>query len=62
MKFIQMTNVVSDVTSNVVILSQVISVVQRTIERDLAAMQKMVVLISEGKTSAGHWVVIQKLS
>lgn len=62
MKFIQMTNVVSDVTSNVVNLSQVMSVVQRTIERDLAAMQKMVVLISEGNTSAGHWVVIQKLS
>ena len=54
MKFIQMTNVVN--------LSQVMSVVQRTIERDLAAMQKMVVLISEGNTSAGHWVVIQKLS
>ena len=57
-----MTNVVSDVTSNVVNLSQVMSVIQRTIERDLAAMQKMVVLISEGNTSAGHWVVIQKLS
>lgn len=57
-----MTNVVSDVTSNVVNLSQVMSVVQRTIERDLAAMQKMVVLISESNTSAGHWVVIQKLS
>ena len=68
-KFMQMTNVVSDVTSNVVSLSQVqltdrqkkmvnlikdnpfisaqemsvvVSVVHRTIQRDLAAMQKWV--------------------
>ena len=90
-KFMQMTNVVSDVTnnvvSNVVSLSQVqltdrqkkmanlikdnpfisaqemsvvLSVVHRTIQRDLAAMQKMGVLIREGNTSAGHWVIIQK--
>ena len=36
------------------------SLVERTIKRDLAAMQKMGVLIREGNTSAGHWVVIQK--
>ena len=83
-KFMQMTNAVSDVTSNVVSLSQVqltdrqkkmanlikdnpfisaqemsvvLSVVHRTIQRDLAAMQKMGVLIREGNTSAGRWVI-----
>ena len=41
-------------------MSVVLSVVHRTIQRDLAAMQKMGVLIREGNTSAGHWVIIQK--
>ena len=41
-------------------MSVVLSVVKRTIERDLAAMQKMGVLIREGNTSAGHWVVVKK--
>ena len=40
-------------------MSVVLSVAKRTIERDLATMQKMGVLIHEGNTSAGHWVVIQ---
>ena len=39
-------------------MSVVLSVVKRTIERDLAAMQKKGVLVHEGNTSAGHWVVI----
>ena len=40
-------------------MSVVLSVVPRTIWRDLAAMQKMGVLIREGNTSAGHWIVIE---
>ena len=39
-------------------LSVVLSVVQRTIQRDLSAMQKMGVLVREGNTSAGHWVLL----
>lgn len=39
-------------------MSEVLSVVNRTIQRDLAAMQKMGILVREGNTSAGHWVVI----
>ena len=41
-------------------MSVVLSVVKRTIERDLAAMQKIGVLIREGNTSAGHWVIVEK--
>ena len=41
-------------------MSAVLSVVHRTIQRDLSAMQKKGILIREGNTSAGHWVVIQK--
>ena len=41
-------------------MSVVLSVVKRTIERDLADMQKKGVLIREGNTSAGHWVVINE--
>ena len=41
-------------------MSRVFSLVERTIKRDLSAMQKMGVLIREGNTSAGHWVIIQK--
>lgn len=41
-------------------MSLVLSLVERTIKRDLAAMQKMGVLVREGNTSAGHWVIIQK--
>ena len=41
-------------------MSVVLSVVKRTIERDLAAMQKKGVLIREGNTSAGHWIVLLK--
>lgn len=41
-------------------MSQVLSLAERTIKRDLSAMQKMGVLIREGNTSAGHWVIVQK--
>ena len=39
-------------------MSVVLSVVPRTIWRDLSAMQKKGVLIREGNTSASHWVVL----
>ena len=39
-------------------MSVVLSVVKRTVERDLADMQKKGVLIREGNTSAGHWVLL----
>lgn len=38
-------------------MSEVLSVTRRTVERDLAAMQKMGVLVREGNTSAGRWVL-----
>lgn len=41
-------------------MSVVLSVVHRTVQRDLSAMQKLGILIREGNTSAGHWVIIQK--
>lgn len=41
-------------------MSLVLSLVERTIKRDIAAMQKMGILVREGNTSAGHWVIIQK--
>ena len=39
-------------------LSPVLSQVERTIKRDLADMQKKGVLIREGNTSAGYWIVL----
>jgi ATP-dependent DNA helicase RecG len=39
-------------------MSVVLSVVPRTIWRDLSDMQKKGVLIREGNTSAGHWVLL----
>lgn len=41
-------------------MSVVLSVVKRTIERDLADLQKKGILIREGNTSAGHWEIIEK--
>lgn len=41
-------------------MSLVLSLAERTIKRDVAAMQKMGVLVREGNTSAGHWVVIKE--
>ena len=40
-------------------MSEVLSVVHRTIQRDLSAMQKKGVLIREGNTSAGRWVLLK---
>ena len=36
------------------------SVTQRTVERDLAAMQKAGIIRHEGKANAGVWVVLEK--
>lgn len=41
-------------------MSLVLSLAERTIKRDVAAMQKMGLLVREGNTSAGHWVVIKE--
>ena len=41
-------------------MSLVLSVDLRTIRRDIAAMQKKGVLLREGNTSAGHWLLIKK--
>lgn len=41
-------------------MAAVLAVVKRTIQRDLSAMQKMGILIREGNTSAGHWVISTK--
>lgn len=40
-------------------MSVVLSVVKRTIERDLADLQKKGILVREGNTSAGHWEIIE---
>ena len=42
-------------------MSVVLSVVHRTIQRDLAALQKAGIIIREGNTSAGHWVLLKKI-
>ncbi len=39
-------------------MSETLSVSQRTIERDLSAMQKIGVLKREGKDNDGMWVII----
>ena len=41
-------------------MSEVLSVTQRTIERDLAALQKKRVIIREGNVKSGRWVVIKE--
>ncbi len=40
-------------------MSPVLSVAIRTVRRDLVLLQKMGVLIREGNTSAGRWVIVQ---
>ena len=42
-------------------MSEVLSVVHRTIQRDIAVMQKKGILIREGNTSAGHWVLLKSI-
>lgn len=39
-------------------MSEILSVSQRTIERDLAAMQNMDILKHEGKDNDGRWVIM----
>ena len=41
-------------------MSEILSVTQRTIERDLAAMQKQRIIIREGNIKSGRWVVIKE--
>ena len=41
-------------------MSEVLSVTQRTIERDFAAMQKQGIIIREGNVKSGRWVILQK--
>ena len=54
------TKLINLIRENPFVSAQEMSVVHRTIQRDLATMQKKGVLIREGNTSAGHWVIIQK--
>ena len=42
-------------------MSVVLSVVHRTIQRDLAALQKAGIIIREGNTSAGQWVLLKQI-
>ena len=42
-------------------MSEILSVSQRTIERDLSALQKKGVLKREGKDNDGLWVVLEKI-
>jgi ATP-dependent DNA helicase RecG len=39
-------------------MSETLSVSQRTIERDLSALQKLGVLKREGKDNDGKWIVV----
>ena len=39
-------------------MSEILSVSQRTIERDLSALQKSVILKREGNDNGGVWVVV----
>ncbi len=40
-------------------MSETLSVSQRTIERDLSALQKLGVLKREGKDNVGTWIVFR---
>ena len=42
-------------------MSLVLSLVLKTVKRDLAALQKMGYLVREGKTSAGRWVLLKNI-
>lgn len=41
-------------------MSVVLSVVKRTIERDLSMLRKMGIITREGNTSAGKWVILKR--
>ena len=43
-------------------MSQVMSVVPRTVQRQLAALQKQGIVIREGNTSAKKWIVSGNVS
>ncbi|MBR2238729.1 MAG: DeoR family transcriptional regulator [Prevotella sp.] len=47
-----------DIRVSVKEMSLVLSLAERTVKRDLSAMQKMGVLVREGNTSEGHWVLL----
>jgi ATP-dependent DNA helicase RecG len=40
-------------------MSEILSVSQRTIERDLSALQKMGILKHEGKDNDGFWIIME---
>ena len=40
-------------------MSEMLSVSQRTIERDLAALQKLDILKREGKDNDGKWIIVK---
>ena len=40
-------------------MSETLSVIQRTIERDLAILEKTGIIRHEGKVNVGKWVVIK---
>ena len=40
-------------------MSEILSVSQRTIERDLSAMQKIGILKHEGKDNDGIWIIFK---
>ena len=42
-------------------MSETLSVSQRTIERDLSALQKLDILKHEGKDNDGKWIIIAKI-
>ena len=41
-------------------MSVVLSVVKRTIERDISKLRKMGIITREGNTSAGKWVILKE--
>jgi ATP-dependent DNA helicase RecG len=41
------------------IMSETLSVSQRTIERDLSSMQKCGILKHEGKDNNGAWIIVK---
>ena len=41
-------------------MSEVLSVTRRTIERDIAFMHKVGIIIREGNVKSGRWVLVQK--
>lgn len=43
-------------------LSEVLSVVSRTIERDLSELQKDGIIIREGSKTAGHWMLLKQIN